>query len=306
MKKSLPILAAAGAMALAGFSNPGAQSQFAAHQAALGKAKSATIVYTVQTIPGLPVEHHLVMARPSVLQWQSPSRQVALDGTTLWVVDPVKKEYTEAAMPAGELAKRMASEPIWIWSGFFGADPFKDATGMATGVKRNIKGVLCSEVTFITAPPALKAITAYVDAKTGLVRGFSSKVDGNETLVIATLLELSDATNVPAFAPPKGMAKVEKPAVPESTFADVSPIFLKRCMPCHSEQMRSGRLDLSSYATLMAAGRGRTVVPGDPAKSEILMYLRGERQPAMPKDQPPLPEEEIKAISDWILGGAKG
>lgn len=306
MKKLIPLFVAAGALALAGFDSPGVQSQLAGHQAALAKAQGATIVFTVQAIPGLPVEHRLLMAKPGSVQWSQPVQQIASDGKTLWIVDPAKKEYTESPLPEGALAKQMASEPIWIWSAFFGADPFKGATGFASGAKRNIKGVLCDEVAFTTAAPASRAVTAYVDSKTGLVRGFSSKVNGTETLVVATQIELSDTPNVPAFTPPTGMAKVEKPTVPALSYADIEPILTQRCMPCHSTQMRLGRLDISTYAALMAAGRGRVVIPGNPDGSELIQYIKGVKKPQMPQGQPPMPSAETQMLMDWIAGGAKG
>ena len=305
MKKLIPILVAAAALALAGFDSPGVQSQFAGHQAALAKAQGATIVFTVQAIPGLPVEHRLLMAKPGSMQWSNPAQQIASDGTTLWVVDPAKKEYVEGGLPAGELAKLAASEPIWIWSGFFGADPFKGATGFASGAKRNIKGVLCDEVTFTTAAPAPRPVTTYVDAKTGLIRGFASKVNGTEVLVMATQLELSDKPSLPAFTPPAGMAKVEKPTASALAYVDIEPILTQRCMPCHSTQMRQGRLDISTYAALMAAGRGRVVVPGNADGSTLIQYIKGIRKPQMPQGQPPMPESEIQMLMDWIAGGAK-
>ena len=84
------------------------------------------------------------------------------------------------------------------------------------------------------------------------------------------------------------------------TFERVAAVFNANCMPCHSSQNRKGGYDLSTYDTAL-----KELVPGDPANSEILQYLKGEKQPQMPFKRAPLSAEDIATIETWIKTGAK-
>jgi hypothetical protein len=306
MNKTVPFVLAAALLAIAAFTPQGGTGALAANNAALAKAPAIRLVLSVQPIPGVASEHKLVLAKPSTARWDAPGTQTATDGKTLWTVDTAKNEYTEEPAPEGETAKLMSNDLLWAWGGFFGSDPFKGATNVQTGAKRTIKGIAVTEITFTTAAPDSRPVTAYLDAKTGLVRGFSIKTAGSETLVIATQLEvLSSAESVGAFAPPAGATKVEKPAASALTFADVSPILTKRCLPCHSAQSRAGRVDVTNYQALVASGRGRNIVPGKPDESRLVLLIRGTMQPRMPQGGPPMPDDEVQKIADWIAGGAK-
>jgi hypothetical protein len=97
--------------------------------------------------------------------------------------------------------------------------------------------------------------------------------------------------------------------------AEVQDIFEARCSPCHTTGT-SGGLRLTpastSYASLVgthassAACSDRTrVVPGDSANSYLVAKLRGAAGicgSPMPRNLPPLPEEEIATIEAWIDG----
>jgi len=95
--------------------------------------------------------------------------------------------------------------------------------------------------------------------------------------------------------------------------AEVQAIFDARCSPCHTSGS-SGGLHLSpasaSFANLVnvgsssAACAGRTrVVPGDTTGSYLLAKLHGDADICgvrMPRNLPPLPDEEVATIADWI------
>lgn len=306
MNKLVPFILAAVLLAIAAFAPQGASGALAANNAALAKAPALRLVLSVQPIPGVASEHKLVLAKPGTARWDAPGKQTATDGKTLWKVDLGKNEYTEESAQAGEGAKLLANDVLWAWGGFFGGDPFKGVTNVQMGAKRSLKGVAVNEITFTTAVPDARPVTAYLDAKTGLVRGFSMKFGGSETLVIATQLEvLASADAVGPYSPPAGATKVEKPVVAQIGFVDVAPIFNARCLPCHSAQVRQGRLDITNYKALLASGRGRNVVPGKPEESRLVLLVRGTMQPRMPQGGAPLTEEEIQKIADWIAAGAK-
>lgn len=89
------------------------------------------------------------------------------------------------------------------------------------------------------------------------------------------------------------------PAGEKVAFAQVATIFNASCMPCHNAQNKKGGVDLTTYE-----GAKAEVVPGDPAKSEIIAYVKGDKTPRMPFNKPPLSEADMKTLTDWVQGGA--
>lgn len=89
-------------------------------------------------------------------------------------------------------------------------------------------------------------------------------------------------------------------------FAGVQAILSPKCGMCHGENGKEG-LDVRTYDSLMKGSEhGAIVVAGDPANSKLIHALRGRNGvPQMPKNSPPLSEDEIKKIEDWIKSGAK-
>src|SRR5258706_7773474 len=87
---------------------------------------------------------------------------------------------------------------------------------------------------------------------------------------------------------------------------DVHPILAAKCLPCHSEEKRSGGLALASYADALDGGRsGAAIVPGSSAASLLAQRITGEVEPAMPLRLPPLNATEIAVIRSWIDQGAR-
>ena len=103
------------------------------------------------------------------------------------------------------------------------------------------------------------------------------------------------------------------------TLHAVQAIFDERCLPCHSSHNEAGRpragLDLSASnmpgSTIAVRSHQLSdtflINPGHPDTSYLVEKIvtdspsRGGR---MPQDMPPLSDEEIETIRDWILGGA--
>ena len=56
---------------------------------------------------------------------------------------------------------------------------------------------------------------------------------------------------------------------PVSYDKDIEPVFVKKCLVCHSGQIKEGKLDLDSYEVLMKGGkRGKSIViPGKAEKT---------------------------------------
>ncbi|MDX1780535.1 MAG: c-type cytochrome domain-containing protein [Thalassovita sp.] len=92
---------------------------------------------------------------------------------------------------------------------------------------------------------------------------------------------------------------------PAPGWDEVSAIFKKRCINCHSEHGASKGLRLDSYEAVLAGGDdGAVVVAGDAAVSEMIRRLRGESVPRMPFLDRPLSQDEVDVILRWIEAGA--
>src|SRR5215204_141012 len=52
---------------------------------------------------------------------------------------------------------------------------------------------------------------------------------------------------------------------------DIDPIFVNKCIACHSGNIKEGKFDLASYDTMMRGGRGGPVViPGKSGESRLV------------------------------------
>jgi mono/diheme cytochrome c family protein len=189
----------------------------------------------------------------------------------------------------------------------------KNLRNLQPGAKRVIKDVPVTEVTFGIGDTGKKTATLYIDQKLGIARGISLKNDADGTpsdlLVVATDIKLGTEplpTSQFAFTAPAGAKKFEKPAEAPATYASVADIFARNCNGCHGGGNPKGGLNTTSYQTLMAGSRsGPVITPGDPDNSIVLQYIKGIRQPRMPKNMAPLPDAEVQTITKWIAGGAK-
>src|SRR5438105_15461746 len=87
----------------------------------------------------------------------------------------------------------------------------------------------------------------------------------------------------------------------------IKPILVDNCLECHSTEDHKGGLDVTSVANLTKGGKkaAPSLVPGEPDKSALIEYLRGLREPQMPKGNPVLSEDELHLVRLWILAGAK-
>ncbi|MBC8066039.1 MAG: c-type cytochrome [Chlorobia bacterium] len=86
-------------------------------------------------------------------------------------------------------------------------------------------------------------------------------------------------------------------------YADVQAVFTKSCVGCHGDTNPKAGISLTNHEALM---KGTAVTAGDPANSLLIQALRGaDGKKQMPMNAPPLTEDEIKKVEDWIKAGAK-
>lgn len=92
---------------------------------------------------------------------------------------------------------------------------------------------------------------------------------------------------------------------PVSFARQVVPILTANCTGCHKPDKTKGDLDLTTYEKLMKGGKhGKTVVPGNPDESGLILTVSGE-VPEMPEEGDPLKPEEIELLRRWVAQGAK-
>jgi WD40 repeat protein len=100
-------------------------------------------------------------------------------------------------------------------------------------------------------------------------------------------------------------AKAGEEAV--SYHRQVRPLVQRNCVGCHQPAKTLGKLLMTSYEAFAKGGlTGEPWVPGKPAESLVVWYLRGthEKQ-VMPQGGPALPADQIALIERWIAQGAK-
>jgi WD40 repeat protein len=96
----------------------------------------------------------------------------------------------------------------------------------------------------------------------------------------------------------------EAPVVYEK---DVEPIFYKRCITCHSGNVKESRFDISNYEGLVKGGkRGTAIVPGKSENSLLYKSMGRTAKPFMPpKTEEPATPEELALVKLWLDQGAK-
>ncbi|MSR32344.1 MAG: NB-ARC domain protein [Gemmataceae bacterium] len=94
---------------------------------------------------------------------------------------------------------------------------------------------------------------------------------------------------------------------PVSYDKDIEPILVKKCNFCHSGNIKEGKLDLSSFDSMMKGGKkGKPVVPGKAMESRLYLLSGKTERPLMPpKSEEPLTPQELALIKLWINQGAK-
>ncbi len=90
--------------------------------------------------------------------------------------------------------------------------------------------------------------------------------------------------------------------------ADVKPILNKHCIGCHGGVKKAGNVSFLFEEEMYAPGKSGkiAVIKGDPKHSEMIRrLLSDDPDERMPKDAPPLAENEIEILKKWIDQGAE-
>jgi len=88
---------------------------------------------------------------------------------------------------------------------------------------------------------------------------------------------------------------------------DILPIFENKCFVCHTGSVTEGKFDMGTYEKVLKGGkRGKAVVPGKSAESNLYQFCSRIKKPIMPpKSEEPLNSKEVTIIKMWIDQGAK-
>jgi len=86
----------------------------------------------------------------------------------------------------------------------------------------------------------------------------------------------------------------------------IKPILTDNCDECHSADEHKGGFEITTVTQLVKGGKKASpaIMPGKPDESPLVDYLRGKREPQMPKGNPALTEDELHLMRLWILAGA--
>ena len=89
----------------------------------------------------------------------------------------------------------------------------------------------------------------------------------------------------------------------------IQPILRQNCQGCHQPAKKEGNYVLTDPKSMLLAGESdeKPVVASKPEASYLVELITPNKdgKAEMPKDKPPLSEDQIKLIADWIRQGAK-
>jgi Planctomycete cytochrome C/WD domain, G-beta repeat len=91
----------------------------------------------------------------------------------------------------------------------------------------------------------------------------------------------------------------------EITYQDnILPLIQANCARCHNEDKKKADLDLTSYqGALKGSGSGAVLISGNPDASKLWKAVMQTEDPAMPPNQPRLPDKDLATFKNWIMGG---
>ena len=130
--------------------------------------------------------------------------------------------------------------------------------------------------------------------------------------LLPALLLLAAPLSAQEKKPPAGLTPIPvidlKLTAPVSFEKDILPIFTAKCNVCHAGKLTEGKLDLSTYASLMKGGkRGAALVAGKADDSFLFLVSSHNKKPIMPPktEENPLTSKEVSLLKLWIDQGAK-
>lgn len=127
---------------------------------------------------------------------------------------------------------------------------------------------------------------------------------GTPALEIQTHRAATAAADLTSNAPLEADTKIAQAtssSTPLTFASDVQPVFTAHCISCHNSSDAKADLDLTTLDGLLKGGKkaGPALLLDSPDESPFLLYVRGEFQPRMPKDEPPLSAKQVALLGRW-------
>ncbi|HLO98967.1 MAG TPA: outer-membrane lipoprotein carrier protein LolA [Fimbriimonas sp.] len=277
----------------AGIASQSNQGPLSSHYDAMRKAETLKVEFTATKLSGGSEKGTFLFAKKNKFRIESPSKLMVSNGEKLWVLDKAANTYTESE---ANLTSAKTGD-VWAWQMFWAdATGHFDFVSMSPKGTRTMRGAIVNEYE-LTLKDGSK-INVMIDDKTKLARGFTN----SEKVVMATTIatpELADPIREFTFTPPSGAKLIEKPALSEVAYATVEPILKASCVGCHNAGNAKGGYATDTYASTM-----KRVVAGDAANSPLIQYVKGIKQPRMPRGGV-LAQKDIEALEAWVNAGAK-
>lgn len=92
------------------------------------------------------------------------------------------------------------------------------------------------------------------------------------------------------------------PIIPPDFNAAILPILQAKCIRCHGEKRKAGKLDMRTIQAMLAGGEsGPAFKPGDAGKSLLVELIHFNEMPPK-KEQPRVTKEELELLRGWING----
>ncbi len=194
----------------------------------------------------------------------------------------------------------------------------QEAVGLAEGQLAKIRDPRVKQTKLREIAPALVQAKSSVDliVKDGSL-GFHNFSRARELLTRATAQAdraLVVAGGQPKPRPPTVVAvaptvPIEKhPGVGTPHFkSEILPVLEQHCGKCHNPGNRLGGFVVTDHRSIMTTGdHAPNVVHGNPDASVLIQKLKGTQRVGvrMPIDAPPLSDEQIQMVADWVKTGA--
>ncbi len=285
-------------IALVGFHH---DSPIDRHVAQLQAASSLSVKFKVNTIGAGVEDQELVLARPNLLRWSTPTKLIVSDGKTVTTLDKQKNTYSQIPYTETWAKKLLTDDAVWAWGAFFNKDFSKTLKSATRGSQSVVKGATL--VRYTCERENLKPYTVLLDNGVGLVKGglYENKA-GENVLVQSESFTLSNKPLDPSgfvFAAPANAVEV-KPDDPNKMlkYADISDLVQKNCAGCHGASSPKAGISLNTYQSMIDSN---TIVAGDPDNSKFIKVMRSGQMPPRRK----LASETIDKLAKWVKDGAQ-
>jgi WD40 repeat protein len=126
--------------------------------------------------------------------------------------------------------------------------------------------------------------------------------------LVAVADAVADAPPKPAGPKPLPIAELKR-TTPIAFDKEILPILAAKCQACHAGKVIEGKLDLSTYASMMKGGEtvGGVIAAGKADDSRLFQLSAHKLKPIMPpkNDGDPMTADELALLKLWIDQGAK-